>query len=72
MRGQDWPSEEVELLKALYDIRQICVADGVQQLVRGRQANWFAGMKNEDRDLIHLDKSLRMRVKSLEFYQSLF
>ena len=31
--GQDWPAEEVELLKALYDIRQICVADGVQQLV---------------------------------------
>ena len=30
--GQDWPSEEVELLKALYDIRQICVADGFSNL----------------------------------------
>ena len=31
--AQDWPQEEANLLKALYDPNKICLADGIDQLI---------------------------------------
>lgn len=38
--GQDWPQVEADLIKLLYTPESICVADGLDQLVRGRATDW--------------------------------
>lgn len=59
--GQDWPSGETALLKALYDPTRLCVADGVDQLVRGARANWRAGLPSDKRNTLPLGKCLRLK-----------
>ncbi|MES0826579.1 hypothetical protein [Ruegeria sp. SCP11] len=59
--GQDWPSGETALLKALYDPKRLCVADGVDQLVRGTRANWRAGLSRDKRSTLPLEKCLRLK-----------
>ncbi|WP_321831847.1 AAA family ATPase [Thalassovita sp.] len=59
--GQDWPSGETALLKALYDPTRLCVADGVDQLVRGARANWRAGLPRDKRSTLPLGKCLRLK-----------
>lgn len=59
--GQDWPSGETALLKALYDPTRLCVADGVDQLVRGARANWRAGLPRDKRNTLPLGKCLRLK-----------
>ncbi|MEQ8205291.1 MAG: AAA family ATPase, partial [Woeseia sp.] len=38
--GQDWPSNEIEILRTVYQPERIVVADGVDQYVRSSVADW--------------------------------
>ena len=42
--GQDWPANEIEILRAIYTPPRIAVADGVDQFVRSSVADWSAGV----------------------------
>lgn len=59
--GQDWPSGETALLKVLYDPTRLCVADGVDQLVRGGRADWRKGLARDKRSTLPLGKCLRLK-----------
>jgi hypothetical protein len=60
--AQDWPQAEAELLGTIYGGHRIAVADGGDQLVRGRPTNWKRVPGNE---LVPEEKSLRrcLRMK---------
>jgi len=48
-------------LKALYDPTRLCVADGVDQLVRGARADWRKGLTRDKRSTLPLGKCLRLK-----------
>lgn len=41
--GQDWPSDEIAILRYLYNPEQITISDGVDQFVRESVADWTSG-----------------------------
>lgn len=60
--AQDCPQLEADLLKALYAPHQICLADGVDQLMRRQVAtDWDRDVPRRDRLLISLAECLRMK-----------
>lgn len=59
--AQDWPQGEVDMLKALYPPHDICIADGIDQLVRGERPDWERGVDEEVREVITHDRCLRMK-----------
>ncbi|MCC5973028.1 MAG: AAA family ATPase [Rubellimicrobium sp.] len=65
--GQDWPSNEIEILRAIFRPEQMVVADGVDQYVRDSVADWDAGLS---RDLLRprrLRRCLRMKANLAHF-----
>ncbi|MEO3413722.1 DNA/RNA helicase domain-containing protein [Roseovarius sp. CAU 1744] len=65
--GQDWPSNEIEILRTVFRPEQIVVADGVDQYVRDSVADWDAGLS---RDLLRprrLRRCLRMKANLAHF-----
>lgn len=66
--GQDWPSNERDLLMKLYSYKQIVVADGVDQLVRGHvQADWRGTLKQSEIRKVNLKRCLRMKAGLVRF-----
>ena len=59
--AQDWPQAEADLLKALYGPKNICLADGINQLLRGKRTDWGAGVNAELVEVLTLGKCLRMK-----------
>jgi hypothetical protein len=59
--AQDWPENEVALLKALYGHKRLALADGIDQLVRGKRARWDKDVPKEERKVEPLDRCLRMK-----------
>lgn len=60
--AQDWPQGEVELLKVFYPPRSICLADGIDQVVRqGVRPDWEHGVEENAVQMIALDRCLRMK-----------
>jgi hypothetical protein len=68
--AQDWPQVEADLLKALYDPSRIALADGVDQLVRGGRTDWTAGVSRDRRQLVPLERCLRMKRNLASFANS--
>lgn len=60
--GQDWPQDEIEILRAIYMPEHIAVADGVDQFVRSSVANWAAGLKRSQLQPHRLTRCLRMKA----------
>lgn len=60
--GQDWPQPEARLLAALYGGEKVAIADGREQLLRGRPTDWSrtlsVGQPSEERSLT---RCLRMK-----------
>ncbi len=60
--AQDWPQAEAELLARIHGADRLALADGVDQLVRGRPTNWRATLERgalaEDLPLV---QGLRMK-----------
>jgi hypothetical protein len=61
--AQDWPTDERNILFALYDTSHFVIADGGDQLTRGYQrCNWAEHVPTDQRQIITLHKSLRLKA----------
>lgn len=60
--GQDWPANEIEILRAVYGAERIVVADGVDQFIRGSVADWSGGITREQLRARRLTRCLRMKA----------
>lgn len=69
--AQDWPAPELELIKTLYAPERLCLADGVDQLVRGGAANWERGVPEAQRVTYPLKRCLRMKANLAVFANTL-
>ena len=65
--GQDWPSNEIEILRAVYSPERIVVADGVDQYVRTSVADWSFGISQEQLRPRRLLRCLRMKANLVNF-----
>ena len=59
--AQDWPQNEINILKSIYDHKQIIVADGEDQYIRGHKANWLEF--SEDTEFKPIKKTICLRMK---------
>jgi hypothetical protein len=60
--GQDWPANEIEILRTVYTPQRIAVADGVDQFVRSSVADWSVGIPREQIRSRRLTRCLRMKA----------
>jgi len=60
--GQDWPANEIEILRAVYGPERIVVADGVDQFIRESVADWGGGIPREHLRVRRLTRCLRMKA----------
>jgi hypothetical protein len=60
--GQDWPANEIEILRTVYRPELIVVADGVDQFIRGSVADWAGGISREQLRARQLRRCLRMKA----------
>jgi hypothetical protein len=69
--AQDWPTEERDILGALFGPNRLVVADGVDQLVRrdGR-CEWSSLAPTELRQIVPLRKSLRLKANICSFVEA--
>jgi len=65
--GQDWPANEIEVLRSIYGPERIAIADGVDQFVRGCFADWSKGIPREQLCPRHLTRCLRMKANLAVF-----
>jgi len=65
--GQDWPSNEIAILRSMYDPGTIAVADGVDQYVRDSVADWSAGVDRSNIQTRRLRRCLRMKENLARF-----
>ena len=59
--AQDWPQNEADLLKKLYAASNICIADGIDQLLRGKRTEWETEVQAKSIEIISLTRCLRMK-----------
>jgi hypothetical protein len=60
--GQDWPVNEIEILRSIYGPERITVADGIDQFVRTSVADWSAGISRDQLRPRRLTRCLRMKA----------
>jgi hypothetical protein len=65
--SQDWPQPEVDLLKSLYKPENIALADGIDQLLRGKRSNWYRDVENDRELTVTLSRCLRMKQNLATF-----
>jgi hypothetical protein len=69
--AQDWPNVERDLLRVLYDVKRIVVADGVDQMVRGQmKCDWQTGLRKDEYFHVQLRRGLRMKRNLARFANS--
>ncbi len=70
--GQDWPTNERDLLLMLYPHTRIVVADGIEQLIRRyAPADWRGAVKPNERRIVPLQISLRMKAGLARFVSAM-
>lgn len=65
--GQDWPTNEIDILRAVYSPERIVVADGVDQYVRASVADWATGLAQDRLRPRRLRRCLRMKANLAYF-----
>lgn len=65
--GQDWPSNEINIIKKIYGPSNLIVADGVDQFVRESIADWTIGMAKDSYRVRRLTRCLRMKENLARF-----
>lgn len=60
--GQDWPHDEIAILRQLYDPKRITVSDGVDQFVRDAVADWTSGVAKQTIKVRMFKKCMRMKA----------
>jgi superfamily I DNA and RNA helicase len=66
--GQDWPANEIEILRAVYGSERIVVADGVDQFIRGSVADWAGGISRERFRARRLTRCVRMKANLCDLW----
>ena len=59
--AQDFKNYEIEILKKIYGSKKLCIADGIDQLMRGARANWYTQAEKKNIYEVKLSESLRMK-----------
>jgi len=66
--GQDWPENEIKIIRSLYSPSSMVIADGVDQFVRSPSvADWIKGISSEKRKVRTLRRCLRMKANLAKF-----
>jgi hypothetical protein len=65
--GQDWPSNEINIIKKIYGAHNLIIADGVDQFVRKSVADWTLGMSKDSYRVRRLTRCLRMKENLARF-----
>lgn len=65
--GQDWPKDEIDILRMIYGAERMVVADGVDQYVRDSVADWSVGLDAKRRRSHRMTKCLRMKANLTAF-----
>ncbi len=60
--GQDWPQDEIAILRYLYAPRQITISDGIDQFVRESVADWTSGVEKRSVEVRELTRCMRMKA----------
>lgn len=70
--AQDWPENEMELLRRLYPKKKFVIADGIDQFVRNEAAcDWRAGLAPQEVHIVNLKTCLRMKAGLARFVKQL-
>jgi hypothetical protein len=59
--AQDWLPAEVSAIRSIFGSNNLVISDGVDQLVRGGKVAWTLGLKEPEKIVFALNKSLRMK-----------
>jgi hypothetical protein len=65
--GQDWPADEIALLKSVYGSERLVVSDGIDQFVRGSVADWNRDAPKGRVMTRRMRKCLRMKANLASF-----
>jgi len=65
--AQDWPQDEIDILRHLYGSERVTVSDGVDQFVRPSVADWTAGVVKGGLQPRRLKRSMRMKSNIAAF-----
>nr|WP_295238173.1 AAA family ATPase [uncultured Brevundimonas sp.] len=69
--GQDWPSDEIAILRALYGPAKLTISDGVDQYVRESIADWSKGVTRSSLRARPLTRCMRMKANLAAFVRDL-
>lgn len=65
--GQDWPSDEIAILRSIYGPERLTISDGVDQYVRQSVADWSGGLRRTTIRNRRLTRCLRMKANLTAF-----
>lgn len=65
--GQDWPADEIAILRHLYGAERLTVSDGVDQYVRETVADWSRGARGAPARARRLNRCMRMKANLAAF-----
>lgn len=65
--GQDWPADEIAILRHLYGPERLTVSDGVDQYVRESVADWSQGVPKMSLRARRLTRCMRMKANLAAF-----
>jgi hypothetical protein len=65
--GQDWPADEIAILRHLYGPERLTVSDGVDQYVRESVADWSQGVSRTSLRARRLTRCMRMKANLAAF-----
>ncbi len=65
--GQDWPADEIAILRHLYGPERLTVSDGVDQYVRESVADWSQGVSKTSLRSRRLTRCMRMKANLAAF-----
>jgi hypothetical protein len=65
--GQDWPHDEIAILRTVYGANRLTVSDGIDQFVRESVADWSAGVPKPLLKPRRLTRCMRMKANLAAF-----
>lgn len=65
--GQDWPTDEIAIIRHLYGPERLAVSDGVDQYVRESVADWSQGVSKGSIRSRRLTRCMRMKANLASF-----
>lgn len=69
--GQDWPRDEIAILRVVYGPERLTVSDGVDQFVRESVADWSSGVAKSSMKARRLTRCMRMKANLAAFVRDM-